>query len=173
MIIKLNMLTFIFTFILSVNSWAVDLKGFKSSEDVIRSAKNGNVEAQVIFGHMYMQGEGVKHDIQEALHWYQKAAEQGDADGQYFYGFMYYEGYGVVKNCEVVVDWMRKSAEQGNVSAQYILGSLLMKSEINGMRCPMNKIESFKWLYMAAKTGDWFAQTTLDELCNESPWACR
>lgn len=49
------------------------------------AAAHGNAHAQGILGRMYLNGEGVTHNIQLAWSWTRKSAEQGDIDGENFY----------------------------------------------------------------------------------------
>src|SRR5215469_10939351 len=51
-------------------------------------AEQGNAEAQVLVGKMYMMGQGIPRDRDQALKWFRAAAEQGNADGQFFVGSM-------------------------------------------------------------------------------------
>jgi TPR repeat protein len=44
---------------------------------------------------MYMIGEGVRQDDQEAVKWFRRAAEQGDAHAQFRLGEHYDSGRGV------------------------------------------------------------------------------
>ena len=45
-----------------------------------KAAEQGDAAAQNNLGFMYINGEGVPQDYQEALKWYSLAAEQGHAD---------------------------------------------------------------------------------------------
>ena len=64
-------------------------------EDITKSAKKGDKEAQNDLGLMYYEGEGVPQDYEKAIEWYTKSAEQGHAWAQYNLGLMYYDGEGV------------------------------------------------------------------------------
>jgi uncharacterized protein len=58
-------------------------------------ADQGNAEAQVKLGFMYVAGEGIPQDYIEALKWFRLAADQGQANAQCFLGPIYFEGRGV------------------------------------------------------------------------------
>ena len=45
-------------------------------------AEQGNADAQVSLGSVYLTGQGVQQDSVEAIAWFRRAAEQGHADGQ-------------------------------------------------------------------------------------------
>src|SRR5215469_9200655 len=51
-------------------------------------AEQGNADAQVLVGKMYMMGQGIPRDRDLAIKWFRAAAEQGNADGQFFVGSM-------------------------------------------------------------------------------------
>jgi len=61
-------------------------------------ADQGNAEAQMKLGFMYVAGEGIPQDYVEALKWFRLAADQGQANAQCFLGLMYFEGRGVPQN---------------------------------------------------------------------------
>jgi TPR repeat protein len=47
-----------------------------------KAAEQGHASAQYNLGMMYLKGQGVTHNYQEAAKWFQKAAEQGHAKAQ-------------------------------------------------------------------------------------------
>ena len=108
-------------------------------------AKQGNAFAQVLIGHMYVNGFGVSKDIEEAVAWYRQSANQGNALGQYNLGVMYGEGGGVIQDFKEAVKWFRLSAEQGNADAQVFLGMLYG----NGLGVDQDYVEAYKWLSIA------------------------
>ena len=55
-------------------------------------AKEGVSAAQHRLGFMYFNGEGVPRDLDQALHWYQKAAYAGLEIAQYNLGVMHQRG---------------------------------------------------------------------------------
>lgn len=65
------------------------------STEMVRSALNGDPDAQYSLGWAYYHGEGVVRDLREAVRWYALAAEQGHADAQCNLGWCYYRGEGV------------------------------------------------------------------------------
>jgi len=52
-------------------------------------AQQGNADAQIFLGKMYMSGQGVPKDADLALKWFKAAADEGNAEGQFFLGAMY------------------------------------------------------------------------------------
>jgi len=59
------------------------------------AAEQGDADAQLALGVLYVYGEGVPQDDAEAVKWYRLAAEQGNGPAQYNLGVMYYDGEGV------------------------------------------------------------------------------
>jgi TPR repeat protein len=69
-------------------------------------AKKGNAIAQVSLGEMYINGQGVPQDDQEAEKWYRLAAAQGNSVAQSYLGWMYINGQGVPQNFELAYMWL-------------------------------------------------------------------
>ena len=86
-------------------------------EILIKSANQGDVEAQYNLGLMYENGQGVLQDYKEAIKWYKKSAEQGDKHAQSNLGRMYRYGWGVSRDYKETVRWYRLAAEQGLAKA--------------------------------------------------------
>jgi TPR repeat protein len=82
-------------------------------------AEKGNADAQLILGQMYMRGQGVLKDSEQAIKWFKASAAQGNAGAQFFLGSMYLLPH---KDIAEGVKWLRLSAEQGEQDAQYLLG---------------------------------------------------
>src|SRR5262245_15703884 len=59
-------------------------------QDATALAKQGQAEAQVLLGRMYLTGRGVPKDPDTALKWFKAAAVQGNADGAFLLGAMYF-----------------------------------------------------------------------------------
>jgi len=57
-------------------------------EYLLRSARNGDAQAQFKLGEAYELGQGIPKDTAEAARWYYRAANQGCADAQYRLGEM-------------------------------------------------------------------------------------
>ena len=74
-------------------------------------AEQGNVQAQISVGKMYLYGWGVKKSEVQAAKWYRKAAEQGDSGAQKMLAYLYENGAGVEKNPAEAEKW-RQASEQ-------------------------------------------------------------
>jgi hypothetical protein len=101
---------------------------------------------------------------------YTLKAKQGDKDAQYNLGVVYQNGYlGQKRDEELAYKWFVKSAEQGYSDAQLNAGYML----VEGIGTNQNKIKGYQYLLSASKQGNSKAQSNLDKLCKESPWACK
>ena len=87
-------------------------------------AEDGNVEAQLMLGSIYNNGEGVTPDTDEAARWFAMAAAQGNASAQYALGMMHeYAGVSNAKP-EEARRLFTDAARQGHVAAQAELGMM-------------------------------------------------
>ena len=122
-----------------------------------QAAEQGDAEAQNKLGVMYLRGEGVPENNQEAAKWCRKAAEQGHAPAQNNLGFMYSTGEGVPQDDKEAAKWYRKAAEQGHAKAQSNLGGKYARGE----GVPQDDKEAAKWYRKAAEQGHAPAQNKL------------
>ena len=86
-------------------------------------AEQGNAQAQVDMGDMYMFGHGVKKDPAKALTWYRKAADQGNAAAELNVG-RGYEAEGPNKDMPEAMKWILRAADQGYGPAQLALAGM-------------------------------------------------
>lgn len=112
---------------------------------VVIKASQGDAEAQLIVGIMYVEGQDVPQDYAKAVNWFRKAANQGLADAQTLLGLMNYKGQGVPQNFVEAEKWFRKAADQGNASAQLMLGSIY----ITGQVVSQDYVQAYKWLTLS------------------------
>jgi TPR repeat protein len=115
-------------------------------------AQQGNADAQVYLGKMYMKGQGVAKDPSQAMNWYKTAAEQGNAVGQFFLGSMYLMN-AQLRDTAQALKWLQLSASQGMPDAQVLLGMTYMSSP----DVPRDLVRADMWLQLAAVQGDPFA----------------
>jgi TPR repeat protein len=106
-------------------------------------AEQGNADAQLFLGKMYLKGQGVLKDSDKAIKWFKASATQGNADAQFFLGSYYLLSH---RDVSEGVKWMRLSAEQGNQDAQLLLGKAYLQGEL-----PRDPVQADMWLRLAAK----------------------
>ena len=116
-------------------------------------AEQGNPDAQLFLGKMYLKGQGVPKDPDQANKWFTQAAMQGNAESQFFVGAWYLLPHRDVKEG---LRWMRLSAEQGNQDAQLLLGKAYLGGEL-----PREPVQADMWLRLAAKGNLDFYQNEL------------
>ncbi len=118
-------------------------------------AEQGNEEAQLFLGKMYMLGQGVLKDPAQAIKYFKASAAQGNADAQFFLGAMY-----LLPQTDIGegVKWLRLSAEQGNQDAQWLLGKTYMQG---AQELPRDLVQAEMWLRLASIQNLEFYETEL------------
>lgn len=108
-------------------------------------AEQGNAEAQLLLGRMFLMGQGVSRDPDQATKWLRASADQGNAEAEFFMGTYYLLPR---RDISQGMRWLRLSAEQGNQDAQLLLGRTLAEgtSEV-----PRDAVQAEMWLRLAAK----------------------
>jgi hypothetical protein len=113
--------------------------------DLAPLAQQGNPDAQLILGKMYLMGQGVSKNEAQAMKWFKASGAQSNAEAQFFVGSMYLLPH---KDVGEGLRWLRLSAEQGNQDAQLILG----KGYLQGSpELPRDPVQAEMWLRLAAK----------------------
>lgn len=130
-----------------------------------KSAAQGHIHAAAALGQLYLDGEGVKQDSLQGVHWLRKAAEGERAVSlaQYNLGLCYYAGEGVTKDYGQTAMWCRKAAEQGRAEAQFVLA----RCRATGIGSTQDAADAAKWYLKAAEQGHIQAQYNIG-LCLHS-----
>lgn len=81
------------------------------------AAMKGDANAQCQLAALYVSGDGILIDLQEALGWYRMAADQGNVVAQLELGRIFEEGLGVAKDSYEALKWYRRAAAGGNSEA--------------------------------------------------------
>ncbi len=74
-------------------------------------AEQGVSHAQNVLGEIYMYGEGIPQDFDEATRWFRLAAEQHHRRAQFMLGVLYWSGDGVPQDYDRAVKWFRLANE--------------------------------------------------------------
>ncbi|MEG3638213.1 tetratricopeptide repeat protein [Magnetococcus sp. PR-3] len=127
---------------------AQDLKGAYSW--FYTSATSGHATAQFHLANMYLTGRGADQDDQAAFDWFMKSARQGHPLSQYNLGLMYFKKRGPDQDLKAPHKWFLRAANQNFPLAQFNLGVMYFQG---GEWAPVNYVESFKWLDLAARNG--------------------
>ncbi len=129
-------------------------------EVVTRKANEGNVDAQLSLGYMYLYGDeeaGVKADYKKAFEYYSLAADQGDNVAINNLGSLYYSGIGTKKNPYQAAILFTKAAELGNVEAAVNLAFLY----ISGSGIAQDNDKAMNYFIKAANNKNLTAQYML------------
>lgn len=118
-------------------------------------AEQGNAQAQLFLGKMYMLGQGVLRDPDQAIKWLKASAVQGNADAQFFVGSYYLLPH---RDIAEGAKWLRLSAEQGQQDAQLVLGKAYLQGDKD---LPRDPVRAEMWLQLAARNNLEFYQSEL------------
>ncbi len=110
-------------------------------------AEAGNDYAQNFVGYMYLMGEGVPLNRDEARKWFLFSANQGNHIAQRNLGVLYRDGIGTPQDDINAIRWFRKAAELGDAIAQSNIGTAYQE----GKGVLKNDEEAFKWFLTAAE----------------------
>lgn len=118
-------------------------------------AEQGDADAQAMLGRMYLMGQGVQKDSEQASKWFKASASQGNAEAQFFLGSIYLLPR---KDVAEGLKWLRLAADQGNQDAQLLLGKAYMDGS---PEVPRDPVQGDMWLRLAAKDNLEFYQSQL------------
>ena len=114
-------------------------------------AEQGDAQAQITMGIMYLEGGAVTKDYRKAVQWFRLAADRGNAEAQGFLGGIFHDGgNGVPQNRKEAAKWYRLAADQGDADAQVDLGKLYY----DGDGITQDYKEAAKWFRSAADKGN-------------------
>ena len=102
---------------LSTSSLSESAKFEQRTDTNFRDAEQGNVDAQLNLGNIYMLGLGVTQDYKTALRWFKLGAEQGNVNAQFSLGILYANGFGVTQDYARAYMWWNIAALKGNTNA--------------------------------------------------------
>lgn len=145
-------------------------------------ALHGDAKAQNDLGEMYVKGEGVDQDFQQAAIWFRKAVKGNNAEAMFNLATIYEKGQGVHQDYNQATDWYRKADEQGHKAADSridlideVLAALDCAAEegrpeeqaalaelyANGNGVPQSEVQAAEWYRKSADQGNAKAQQKL------------
>lgn len=95
-------------------------------------AGQGDRSAQTLLGELYLKGQGIPRDAEQAADWFELAAEENDPEAQFSLGMLYATGNGVKKDLSHALELFEKAADNGQKNAQFNLGMLYLQGQIVG-----------------------------------------
>lgn len=113
------------------------------------AANNGNVIAQNTLGFLYLNGQSVAQDYQQAAKWFRHAAENNYAPAQFNLAIMYKLGQGVELSHSESIKWMQLAANKGYAEAQSNLGNMFYQ----GLAVMQDYQMAYMWWSLAQKNG--------------------
>ncbi|QUD89224.1 tetratricopeptide repeat protein [Phenylobacterium montanum] len=141
----------------------------RSAPWVRAAAEWGLAEAQLRYGRMLLEGQGVTRDPAQALAWFELAAEGGEgeiqAEARNMVGRCRENGWGAPADPAIAAEWYRLAAEAGSAWAQYNLGHLLL----DGLGVPRDPKAALTWYRRAAEQGHPRAMNLVGR-CLEQGW---
>lgn len=113
--------------------------------DARHQAMLGHVNSQYNLAAMHH----IRGNMDQAMHWYRRAASRNHAISAYNLGCIHYRGEGTEVNYRLAAKWIRKAAQLGFAEAQFHLGNLYYR----GRGVPRDPREEAKWYLKAAEAG--------------------
>ncbi len=120
-------------------------------------AKEGHAGAQLMLGSLYLEGDGVKKDIKEAVRLFKLSAQNGHNKmaRATLFAIVTDKKYPIaVKND--IMKWYKKLATQGDLYSQLTLGEIYYNKK--------DYVKSFKWYKLRAKQGNAMAQRNIGNM---------
>jgi hypothetical protein len=127
---------------------AMSLAGIMCAEATIEERFEKHIEKHIL-RNVYIKGQGVPQDYDEAARWYGLAAQQGDVKAQFNLGNVYFKGQGVPRDYTEAFKWYEISADRDHANAQNELGKMYLE----GQGVVQNDHEAAKWIRKAAEQG--------------------
>ena len=118
-------------------------------EDLIKRAKEGNVEAQLDLGYMYLYGvNGVNIDYKQSLYYYEMAANNGNAIALNNLGSLHFNGIGTEVNYSKAIEFFKAASSLGSDDASVNL-AIIYLGDSNTNKTPDTYENVFKLLESA------------------------
>ena len=73
---------------------------------------------------MFLEGQGINPNPEDAAYWFRKAAQNGHAASQFEIGYCFLNGTGVQKDERMAGEWFWRAAEQGDPDAALLVARM-------------------------------------------------
>lgn len=134
-----------------IPSSSSDTNEDNSISAVSRRAENGDVNAQLELGYLYLYGQkDLEPDYEKAFYYYNLAAKQDDIIGLNNLATLYYNGVGVKRSPSKAAALFAKSAKLGNADAATNLGFMYL----SGLGITKDIAKGQEYLEQAAYKGN-------------------
>lgn len=128
----------------------------------MKSANQGNANAQYWIGKYFNTGKGGMYDYDAAYDWFLKAAVQNDSHAQLDLALLYHNGNGVVQDYQFALEWLHKAAANGNPEAYSWIGYYYENGYL-----VQNYEQAIDWYVKGSELGNSNCQTRLAILYND------
>jgi len=132
----------------------------ESFKATLRSANEGNDQAQNRLALMYRDGKGVETDHLNAIYWFKQSAEQKNAEAQRNLADMISKGIGIEQSQEEALRWFLLSADSGDAVAMMRVANAYK----DGIGVEVNHTEAIRWFRELSEMGNSRAQFILAEM---------
>ncbi len=102
-----------------INDYQYTELGDIDFSDLLLNAESGNIDAQLLLGKLYWEGNRVKQDYGKAFLWFYKAAIKSNPKAEYHVSKCYNNPWCVDPDIDKSKEWLMKSANHGYGIAQY------------------------------------------------------
>lgn len=127
-------------------------------EKLLKLAQNGDLNAQLALGYIYLYGEeDIKADEAKAFQYYGMAAAQNDNVALNNLASLYYSGIGTKQDFAKAAQLFQKAVQEGNTEAAVNLAFLYL----SGSGVSKDSKEAMNYFVIAAKAGNPTAQFML------------
>lgn len=124
------------------------------------AAQQGDSEAAVLVGRMYLKGQGTEKDLVKAVHWLQEASRLGRPEAFLHLAELYLSGTGLPQNDFDAMHNAQAAALAGYVPGQLLVGKLYLEGRGEERDAAAARL----WFGKAAADGDPEAQYRLGQL---------
>ncbi len=127
------------------------------------AALGGDVDAQLMVGHILMNGLAGPAQKNEAVDWYKKAAGSGNTDAMVALSELALGSHGGLSPSDAVT-WLSRAANKGRTDAMVALTEIYLK----GKGTAPDRTSALNWLIKASNYGDANAERKLGDFYFES-----
>ncbi|MCF6221599.1 MAG: sel1 repeat family protein [Robiginitomaculum sp.] len=127
------------------------------------AGSGGDADAQVLVGHILMNGLGVGANKDGAVNWYLKAAANGNTDAMVALGELALGAHGGLSASDAV-SWLTRAANKGRSDAMRALADIYLQ----GKGTAPDRSKAQNWLVKASNYGDAKAERKLGDFYFET-----
>ena len=93
-------------------------------------AEKANAQIRFNLAELYLRGCGIRHDIEKAIYWYQKALEKDvkHAEASWRLGMMYLKGIHLDRNDDKAEELLAAAADSNHTGACAALGNMILEN---------------------------------------------